>query len=116
MSFTYNLTTNIGKVRLLIDDKTNTHSSPAHFSDAELQVFLTMVSDSLYLAAALALESWAANDTANMDSERIGDYQYVRGAVSKKLTLAKQYRSVAEEADKAPIMEWAEMDLTGEDE
>jgi len=112
MSFTYDITTNIGKVRLNINDKVNTYDTPAHFSDEELQVFMDR-GGSVNIGTALALEAWAAADFDLMDGERIGDYQYTRGAVSKKLTLAKVYRE-AEEA--MPIMEIAEMDLTGEDE
>lgn len=113
MVFTYDATTNIGKVRLLINDKVNIYTHPAQFSDTEIDVFLAMASSAVYLAAAFALESWAASDFDKMDSERIGDYQYARGAVSKKLTLAKLYR---EEAAGSPVLEWAELDLTGEDE
>ncbi len=62
------------------------------------------------MGAAKALESWAATETNNLDSERMGDYQYTRGAVSKKLTLAKEY---AKQDSELPYLTWAEMDLTG---
>ena len=112
MTFTYSLATDIGKIRLNINDKVNTPDDMAHFSDEELQVFLDR-GGSVNMGTALTLEAWAAADLALMDGERIGDYQYTRGAVSKKLTLAKVYRE-AEEA--VPVMEWAEMDLPGETE
>jgi len=110
MVCTYNITTDRGKVRLLIYDVDTVN---CHFTDTEIDTFLTMANDSIYLAAAMALEAWAATETSNFDSEKIGDYMFVRGAVNKKLTLAKQYRKVYEET---PAFEWAEMDLTGEEE
>jgi len=112
MAFTYDLTTDIGKVRLNINDKVNTSDTPAQFSDEELQVFLTSAG-SVKLASAEALEAWAAADFGLMDSERIGDYQFARGAVSKKLTLAKLYR--AQDAE-IPVFDYGSFDLTGEDE
>ena len=112
MTFSYDLSLDIGKVRLLINDKVNTSDAPAQFSDEELQVFLTS-GGSVKLGAAEALEAWAASDFGLMDGERIGDYQYTRGAVSKKLTLAKLYR---DEDAAVPVLEWAEFNLTGEEE
>ena len=112
MAFTYDLTTDIGKVRLNINDKVNTSDSPAQFSDAELQVFLT-AGGNVNLGSALALEAWAAADFGLMDSESIGDYQYARGAVSKKLTLAKVYRKADSDT---PVFEYGSFNLTGEEE
>ena len=109
MAFTYDTTTDIGKVRLLINDKVNTYDTPAHYSDAEIQIFLDSAG-SVKLAAAEALEAWAAALTDTMDSEKIGDYSYSKKLVANKLTLAERYRKSAEEA---PVLEWAEMDLTG---
>ena len=108
-TWTYDITDNIGKVRLMIGDTDIVPTTDAHFSDEEIQVFLTMASSSVYLAAAMALEAWAATETANLDSEKIGDYMFTRGAVNKKLTLAKQYRSAEEET---PVFEWSEPDYT----
>jgi hypothetical protein len=107
MTFTYDLTTDIGKVRLLISDKVNAHDAPAHFSDEELQVFLTS-GGSVRCGAAQALEAWAASLTDSMDSERMGDYSYTKKLVANKLELATRYR-----ADDAatPSMDWAEFDL-----
>lgn len=70
MTTTYDLSTNIGKIRLTIGDK---DTDDAVFTDEELQVFLTETG-SVNLASALALEAWAASYLANVDSEKIGDY------------------------------------------
>jgi len=110
MAFTYDITTNRGKVRLLIGDNV---LATYHFEDDEIDAFLTMASSSIYLAAAMALEAWAATETSTLDSERIGDYQFTRGAVNKKITLAKEYRTIDSET---PYLTWSEFDLTGEEE
>lgn len=109
MAATYDLTTNIGKVRMLISD---TDITAAHFTDEEITAFLTMASNSVKLAAAYALEAWAASLTGDMESEKIGDYAYTKKQVTGKLTLAERYRKAEAEA---PSFTWAEMDLTGEE-
>jgi len=58
MTFTYNLTTDRGKVRLYAQD---TISANAIFSDDEIDAFLTANSSDVYAAAADALEIIAAN-------------------------------------------------------
>lgn len=109
MAANYDLTTNIGKVRLMIGDTDVLPETDAHFTDAEIQAFLTMASDSLLLAASYALESWAASVTGGLASERIGDYAYTKKDAENKMALAKKYRE--EDASK-PYLTWAEMDLT----
>ena len=111
MAFTYDLTTDIGKVRLLISDKVHSPTSQAQFTDAEVTAFLTMASDVVKMAAVYALESWAATLSDTVDSEKIGDYAYTKKVVANKLAMADKYRAEVEAADNAPILEWAEMDL-----
>jgi len=106
MAATYDLTTSIGKVRLLISD---TDVTDAQFTDEEITEFLTMASNSVNLAAALALEAWAASLTGSAESEKIGDYSYTKKQASNKLALAEQYRKAEAET---PVLEWAEIDLT----
>lgn len=104
MGITYNLLTDIGKVRLLINDK----ADPFHFADAEIQVFLNFCNGILMPAAAMALESWAASVALNADSESIGDYSYTKKQVSNMLSLAQRYR---EEESTMPACGWAEIDM-----
>lgn len=104
MSFTYDTDDNIGKVRLLISDTTE----PAHFTDEEIQVFLTLNGEAVYPAAAAALEAWAASITDNATSEKIGDYAYSKKNVDNKLKLAAKYREVDAST---PVFEIASMDL-----
>ena len=105
MTTTYDLTTDVGKVRLKIAD---TVIATAHFTDEEIQVFLDEADDDILLAAALALESWAAALTDNALSEKIGDYSYSKKQADNKMALAKQYR---EASGAGPATDWAELDL-----
>ena len=60
MSFTYDTTTSRGEVRLLITD---TDESTYLFEDAEIDAFLSMaLNNSVFLAAAIALERIAINE------------------------------------------------------
>jgi hypothetical protein len=109
MSFSYDLNTDIGKIRLIISDKT---AADYHFEDAELQVFLT-TEGSVNLASAAALESWAAAYALNADNEHIGDYSYAQSTTDKMLKMAASLRA----GDAAtPVITWAEPDLLGTDE
>lgn len=106
MTFTYDLTTDIGKVRLLIGDK---NIAAPVFTDEELSSFLTS-EGSVNLAAAIALEAWAAGYGANADSERIGDYSYSQRIIDNMLKLAERLRKTDSEK---PAMDWASLDLLG---
>ncbi len=107
---TYDLTTNIGKVRLIIGDTDVDPDSDAVFLDAELTYFLTVNSSNINLAAADALEAWVAKYATSPDSEKIGDYSYSQKVVDHLNKLAKELRA---KADGVPYLTWAEMDLSG---
>ena len=106
MAFTYVLTTDIGKVRLLIGDN---DATSYQFEDDEITAFLTMASSDIYMAASYALESWASTLSASLKSEKIGDYSYTSETVANKIALAKKYAS---ESAAKPVFEWSEFDLT----
>ena len=109
MTATYDTSTDIGKIRLIISDKDITD---CHFTDEEIQVFLDS-EGSVNLASAAALESWAAAYALNADNEHIGDYSYAQSITKKMLDLATRLRA----ADAAvPAITWAEPDLMGTDE
>ena len=81
----------------------------ATFSDAQIQAFLDL-GGSVYMAAALALKSWAASAVEALTSEAIGDYSYRKTAIDNALKVAKNY----EEQDASiPVFDWAQMDLMG---
>ena len=70
MTFTYNLATNIGKVRLLIPDRVDA----GHIlEDDEITAMLTMEDDVVKRAAALALETIASNQTLVLKVIKLGD-------------------------------------------
>ena len=110
MSANYDLTTNVGKVRLIIGDTDVSPESDAVFTDEELTYFLTANSSNINLAAADALEAWVAKYTTAPDSEKIGDYSYSQKIVDHLNKLAKELR---EKVEGAPVLEIASMDLTG---
>jgi len=97
--------TDIQKVRLLIAD-----TGSIQFTDAQIQVFLDLAGGSILIAAAFALEAWAASVTGGLTSERIGDYAYTKKDAEEKLKLALEYKK--QDAEK-PYLTWAEMDLSG---
>lgn len=97
--------TDIEKVRLKIGTVIS-----ATFTDAQIQAFLDM-EGSVNMAAAAAIESWAAGIISNAESERIGDYSYSKKFVDNALALAERLRETEAET---PAMTWAEMDLLGE--
>ena len=100
--------TDIEKVRLLIGD-----TGSVKFTDAQIQAFLDMASDSILLAASLALEAWAASLTDSLTSEHIGDYAYTKKGAENKIALAKKYR---DEESTNPAFEISEMDLAETEE
>lgn len=81
----------------------------ATFTDDEIDAFLEM-EGSVNMAAAAAIESWAAASIFSMDSEHIGDYSYSRKSINNALDLAKRLRD--NEASE-PSITWAEPDLLG---
>lgn len=74
MTVTYVLTEDVGKVRALIADRPNADGE-AEFTDEELQVYLDLEDGDLRLAAATALEAWAAKLAANAHDFMLGDYR-----------------------------------------
>ena len=93
------------QVRLLIGDNT----VPYTFTDAEIQAFLTMAGNSVFMAAAYALKSWAASIAGVADSEKIGDYSYSNKTVANKLAVAENYIKMA---SLTPALDWAEFNFT----
>ena len=113
MSATYDIETVVGQVRLMIGDTDVHPDTDAVFTNEELEYFLTAQSNSVPLAAADALEAWAAKYAANADTEKIGDYSYAQKTVANMLALAKRLRdTVKDTEDSVPVSIWAEMDLT----
>lgn len=96
MAFTYNLSTNLGKVRLAIGDTVN-GSGPrpngANYSDEEINVYLSPViaAGYGYGRAVVQLLRLLANEWAGKANVSIGDYSAQYAAV------ADNYRRAAAE-------------------
>jgi len=105
----YDLTTNVGKVRLTIGD----NLADEVFTDTEIEYFLSENSDSIPLAAASALEAWIAKYTTSATSEHIGDYSYTQDVVNK---MNKLKNELTAKVASTPYLTWSEMDLVGEED
>ena len=105
MAETYDITNNVGKVRLRTGD--NVIGSIV-FSDEEIQIFLDAQSESVPLASADLLDAWAAKYGQSADSEKIGDYAYTQKIITNMLKLAQRLR---DEVASTPYLKVAEMDL-----
>ena len=106
MTVSYDITTTVGKIRLIIGDK---DIANAVFTDEELTALYTL-EGSINLASAAALEAWAATYAANADNEHIGDYSYAQTITRKMLELAAKLR---EKEAMTPASAWGSFDLTG---
>jgi len=107
MTVTYDLTTSVGQIRLMIGDTTLTDPI---FSDEEITFFLTTWGSDLNLTAAACCTAWASKYGANADSEHIGDYSYSQSIVDKLLKMAATFTSTA---TSTPAMDWGSFNLTG---
>lgn len=83
MPATYNLTTDVGRVRLLISD---TDPTTPIFDDDEISAFLAFEGDDVRLAAAQALDTIASNEALVVKKLRTADGLTTDGpAVAKEL-------------------------------
>lgn len=108
--FTYDLTTAIGQVRLLIPDR----SGAAYmFEDDELTAFLSLEADDVRCAAALALETMAADEAYIQKATTILEITTNGPAVAKALLdRAALLRSQSAALSTEDEFDWAEM-VTG---
>jgi hypothetical protein len=76
LTYTYILTTDIGRIRLLCQDTDTTGTDPLRrvFTDEELQAYLTMESDVVKLAAAQACDEKATYLLLVLKDETSRDY------------------------------------------
>jgi len=90
MSFTYDVTTDAGRVRMLITDRDEVNSI---FQDDEIDAFLDLEDGSIRLAAASALEAIAANEALVLKKLVMLDTETDGPAVAAALIkLAASYR------------------------
>lgn len=95
MTFTYDASTDAGKVRLLIGDTDTDDVDRQIFSDAEISAFLAMQSGVVALAAADALEAIATRQALILKVVKIGDRQ-TDGAKLSDALLAQAERRRSE--------------------
>jgi hypothetical protein len=113
MAWTYDLSTNAGKVRLLIQD--NVAAYP-FFTDAEIDAFLTMAADLdgdvVRNASASALESWSSNQVLILKVVTLLDVEVDGAKVAAEMRArAAQLRDEATSASDYAGFEIAEMAL-----
>lgn len=110
MAFTYDVSTDRGKVRMLTPDSSATNYV---FEDAEVDAFLSLEGD-VRRAAALALETIASNEALTLKVIRVLDLQ-TDGAKTSDALLKRAglLRGQAEAADAASgdLFDWGEMVL-----
>jgi len=110
MAFTYNLTTEAGKVRLLITD--TDYTNPI-FEDNEIDVFLSLTAvdgtNDINLAAAMALETIAASEALVQKKIKLLDLTTDGPAVATSLRAAAKI--LREQSDNESYVDWSEMSL-----
>ena len=110
MAFTYDLSTNRGKVRLKIRDTDTADATRQLFDDDEIDFFITEASVDLNLAAAGALDAVSANAALLAKSQKIGDYTIDSKAMAEAvMKVAAHYRGLSEAA---PAFDYAELNLS----
>ena len=98
MAFTYDPTTDRGKVRLIVPDRVDTGHV---FTDAEIDTFLTMEVD-VRRSAALALETIASDEAMVLKVIKLGDLSTNGAQLSEALLKrAAALRTQAEDAEAA---------------
>lgn len=109
MPATYDLSTDRGKVRLIIGD---TDTANALFQDEELDAFLGLEGGDVRLAAAQALDAMASSETMIQKAIRLMDLSTDGPAVARQLRehARELRRQVAEgSGDMEGLFDWAEM-------
>lgn len=103
MAFTYDLSTDAGKVRLLIPDNTSTTTVSHVFEDEEIDAFLALEYSNTRRAAALALETIAANEAYTLKVIKLLDLQ-TDGAKTSD-ALLKRAKLLRDQADRQDASE-----------
>lgn len=103
--FTYEISEDVGKVRLLISD---TNPNDYHFTDEDITGLLGLQDGDVFMAAALALESWAAFLAASASDVQLGDYRQMDYHKAREMRLAaERMRATASEVPAFAISEKA---------
>ena len=110
MAFTYDLSSDRGKVRLLITD---TDHDNEIFSDSEVDTFLSLTavdgSNDINLAAAVALETIAASEALVQKKIKLLDLTTDGPAVANSLRAAAKI--LRDQSENESYIDWSEMSL-----
>lgn len=107
MTATYDVTTDAGRVRLLITD---TNTDTPVFEDAEIDAFLGMYHSNVHRAAAEALDTIATSQVLTLKVIKILDLQTQGDLLGAELRArATQMRELADTYDDGAAFDWAEM-------
>lgn len=117
MTYTYDLGTYSGQVRLLIPDRVE---ADAFFTDEEIDAFLSMEGDNVKRATALALETMASNEAYVQKVIRLMELQ-TNGAQTAKALMDRAAALRKQADDEEPyddgeafdIAEWVNDDFSG---
>ncbi len=107
MSFSYDLTTEIGKLRLLLQDIDATNPI---FSDEELGVFLSFGEHDLYLSASEAWLALAGNYAKLAKRKSISKYSHDLSQIANECREQATYYK--EKAELAPADDFAAVTLS----
>lgn len=110
MSYTYDLNTDTGIMRLVIPDRVNTADEPAIFSDEELAVYQA-IEDGLKRACAAAIETIATDQALVLKVMRVQNISTDGAKLAAELRArAAQLRSqaAADDADEGLLFDVAE--------
>ena len=105
MTFTYDLTTNAGKVRLLCTD---TDSTREIFDDDEIAAFLSMEGSTVKKAAALALETIASSEV--LVQKRIRLLDLTTDGPSESQELLRRARELRDQAEIDELEDYSGLD------
>ena len=107
MTVTYDIGTDVGKVRLKIGD---TDTDNAILSDEEIEYFLDVRDGNINLASADALEAIAASDSFLAKVQRIGSY--TEDLKSLADSIRKTAMLLRDQEEETPVVGFAEIAQT----
>jgi len=111
MTATYDVTTDAGRVRLLITD---TNTAAPIFEDAEIDAFLGMYNSNVHRAAAEALDTIATSQTLTLKVIKLLDLTTNGDLLGAELRArATQMRALADTYDDGAAFDWAEVVVDG---
>lgn len=110
MTYTYQPTTDIGKVRMLIPDRVE---ASAVFSDEEIQAYLDMNDSNVRRAAAEALETIASDEAMTLKVISTLDLSTngasTSDALLRRVALLREQANEADAGEEGGMFDYAEM-------